>query len=185
MYRHCPSAKTVSKAREDFPEPETPVMTVTRSWGMAREMFFRLFCLAPSIRSQRGCAIRSVLLRWKVYLSMHHPGNRTALTGLERAYRHRGDHREVFGRGWNLGNEEGILRAVHEAGPAALHGRTRSPRRSRGHRLPARRPPDQAGHRRGGAPSHPHPRRGLRTRRRVSLMRNDKIERKDVLNFFE
>src|SRR5712692_6538014 len=80
MYRHCPSAKTVSKAREDFPEPETPVMTVTRSWGMAREMFFRLFCLAPSIRSQRGCAIRSVLLRWKVYLSMHHPGNRTALT---------------------------------------------------------------------------------------------------------
>src|SRR6266852_5472765 len=82
MYRHCPSAKTVSKAREDLPEPETPVMTVTRSWGMARETFFRLFCLAPSIRSQRGCAIRSVLLRWKVYLSMHRPGNRTGLTAL-------------------------------------------------------------------------------------------------------
>src|SRR2546430_14180447 len=73
-------------------------MTVTRSWGMARETFFRLFCLAPSIRSQRGCAIRSVLLRWKVYLSMHHPGNRTGevrdptrhpdrLTGRERACR--------------------------------------------------------------------------------------------------
>src|SRR5712692_2503411 len=82
MYRHCPSAKTVSKAREDFPEPETPVMTVTRSWGMAREMFFRLFCLAPSIRSQRGCAIRSVLLRWKVYLSMPPPGNPMRLTAL-------------------------------------------------------------------------------------------------------
>src|SRR6266852_8987911 len=75
MYRHCPSAKTVSKAREDFPEPETPVMTVTRSWGMARETFFRLFCLAPSIRSQRGCAIRSVLLRWKVYPTLPPPGN--------------------------------------------------------------------------------------------------------------
>src|SRR5712664_385378 len=85
MYRHCPSAKTGSKEREDFPEPETPVMTVTRSWGMARETFFRLFCLAPSIRSQRGCAIRSVLLRWKVYLSMHRPGNRTGLTGRGRA----------------------------------------------------------------------------------------------------
>src|SRR5712691_1217060 len=82
MYRHCPSAKTVSKAREDFPEPETPVMTVTRSWGMARETFFRLFCLAPSIRSQRGCAIRSVLLRWKVYLTLPPPGNPMPLTAL-------------------------------------------------------------------------------------------------------
>src|SRR2546426_7455665 len=82
MYRHCPSAKTVSKAREDLPEPETPVMTVTRSWGMARETFFRLFCLAPSIRSQRGCAIRSVLLRWKVYPTLPLPGNPMPLTAL-------------------------------------------------------------------------------------------------------
>src|SRR3990172_2513776 len=56
--RHCPSAKSVSKASEDLPEPDTPVTTVTRSWGMSSEMFFRLFCLAPSIRSQEGWAIR-------------------------------------------------------------------------------------------------------------------------------
>src|SRR5215470_16684141 len=57
MYRHCPSAKRVSKAREDLPEPETPVTTVSRSWGISSEMFLRLFCRAPSMRSPRGCDI--------------------------------------------------------------------------------------------------------------------------------
>ena len=52
MKRHCPSAKIVSNASEDFPEPDTPVTTVTRSWGMATETFLRLFCRAPWIRSQ-------------------------------------------------------------------------------------------------------------------------------------
>jgi hypothetical protein len=32
----------------------TPVTTVTLSWGMASETFLRLFCRAPSIRSQDG-----------------------------------------------------------------------------------------------------------------------------------
>ena len=40
MYLHCPSAKRVSNARDDLPEPETPVMTVSRSWGMSTETFF-------------------------------------------------------------------------------------------------------------------------------------------------
>src|SRR5215470_1390686 len=66
----------VSKASEDLPEPETPVTTVTRSWGMARDTFFRLFCRAPSTRSHRGCAIRYVLLRWKVYPRREARGNR-------------------------------------------------------------------------------------------------------------
>ncbi len=47
-YRHCPSAKSVSNANEDFPDPDTPVTAVTRLCGMQREMFFRYFCLAPS-----------------------------------------------------------------------------------------------------------------------------------------
>src|SRR3972149_6334258 len=64
MKRHCPSAKSVSKAREDLPEPETPVTTVRRSWGSAREMFFRLFWRAPWIRSHEACVIRSHPLRW-------------------------------------------------------------------------------------------------------------------------
>jgi len=29
MNLHWPSAKTVSKAREDFPEPDTPVIAMT------------------------------------------------------------------------------------------------------------------------------------------------------------
>ena len=40
-------AKIVSNASEDFPEPDTPVTTVTRSWGIATETFFRLFWRAP------------------------------------------------------------------------------------------------------------------------------------------
>ena len=39
--------------------PETPVITVTRSWGIATVMFFRLFCRAPSIRSHGGWDMRS------------------------------------------------------------------------------------------------------------------------------
>jgi hypothetical protein len=57
MKRHCPSAKSVSKAKEDLPEPDTPVITVTRSWGIATDTALRLFCRAPSIRSQGGCDI--------------------------------------------------------------------------------------------------------------------------------
>src|SRR2546425_5983194 len=67
MYRHCPSAKIVSNASDDLPEPETPVTTVTRSCGIPSETFFRLFCRAPSMRSQGGCDIRRVLLRRIVY----------------------------------------------------------------------------------------------------------------------
>ena len=43
MYRHWPSAKSVSNASEDLPEPDTPVTTVSLSWGISREMFLRLF----------------------------------------------------------------------------------------------------------------------------------------------
>lgn len=37
----------VPKTREDFPEPETPVKTVSRRLGMSSEMSARLFSLAP------------------------------------------------------------------------------------------------------------------------------------------
>src|SRR5256885_11464949 len=57
MKRHCPSANRVSKAREDFPEPDTPVTTVTRSWGIRRETFFRLFWRARWMRSQSECPV--------------------------------------------------------------------------------------------------------------------------------
>src|ERR1044072_5689809 len=37
----------VSKAREDLPEPDSPVITVKRSRGMSTLMFFRLCWRAP------------------------------------------------------------------------------------------------------------------------------------------
>ena len=40
----------MSKAREDLPEPETPVKTMRRSRGSSRSMFLRLCCLAPRMR---------------------------------------------------------------------------------------------------------------------------------------
>ena len=47
MKRRCPSAYTVSKAREDFPEPLTPVTTTSLSRGISRWTFRRLFSRAP------------------------------------------------------------------------------------------------------------------------------------------
>src|SRR5579864_9110368 len=41
----------VSKASEDFPEPESPVMTTKRSRGISRLMFLRLCSRAPRIIS--------------------------------------------------------------------------------------------------------------------------------------
>src|SRR5213595_3828500 len=67
MYRHWPSAKSVSTASEDLPEPDTPVTTVSLSWGISREWFLGLYCRDQWIRSPEGWAIRTVLLRWVVY----------------------------------------------------------------------------------------------------------------------
>jgi hypothetical protein len=39
----------VSKARELFPEPETPETTVICPWGISQLMFFRLWVRAPRI----------------------------------------------------------------------------------------------------------------------------------------
>src|SRR5437879_5989025 len=40
----------VSNAREDLPDPERPVMTVSRFRGIATEMFLRLCSRAPRTR---------------------------------------------------------------------------------------------------------------------------------------
>ena len=37
----------VSKASEDLPDPETPLITVSLPWGISQEMFFRLWVRAP------------------------------------------------------------------------------------------------------------------------------------------
>src|SRR5580658_5067542 len=40
----------VSNASEDFPEPDNPVSTTSRSRGRSRSMFFKLWVRAPRMR---------------------------------------------------------------------------------------------------------------------------------------
>src|SRR3954454_21036889 len=46
-YRRWPSAKIVSNAREDLPEPDRPVNTTRESLGSSRDTSFRLCSRAP------------------------------------------------------------------------------------------------------------------------------------------
>src|SRR5258708_1920776 len=55
-YLRCPSAKIVSNARDDFPEPDTPVITTNLLRGTTTSMFLRLCSRAPrmTIESMAG-----------------------------------------------------------------------------------------------------------------------------------
>src|SRR6478736_7044276 len=46
-YRRCPSAKMVSKANDDLPDPDSPVKTMSLSRGRSRSTFRRLCSRAP------------------------------------------------------------------------------------------------------------------------------------------
>ena len=48
-YLLCPSAYIVSKARDDFPDPDSPVITTNLSFGISKEIFFKLCSFAPLI----------------------------------------------------------------------------------------------------------------------------------------
>src|SRR5215471_14600584 len=45
----------VSKAREDLPEPDTPVTTVKVLWGTSKSMFLRLWARAPRTTMLSDC----------------------------------------------------------------------------------------------------------------------------------
>ena len=49
MYNLCPSAYSVSKTKDDFPEPDNPVTTVILYRGIETLTFFKLWFLAPPI----------------------------------------------------------------------------------------------------------------------------------------
>ena len=55
----------MSKASDDLPDPETPVITVSFSWGIESEMFFRLWTRAPRILI--------VLFHWNLYYTIPRP----------------------------------------------------------------------------------------------------------------
>src|SRR3989344_1377441 len=46
-YFRCPSAKIVSNANDDFPEPESPVNTTILFRGISTVIFFKLWVFAP------------------------------------------------------------------------------------------------------------------------------------------
>src|ERR687893_2313417 len=56
-YRRCPSAKIVSKARLDLPDPESPVKTIRASRGRSRLTSRRLCSRAPRMIS-RSATVR-------------------------------------------------------------------------------------------------------------------------------
>src|SRR5215472_8275422 len=58
-YRRWPSAKMVSKARLDLPEPDSPVNTIMASLGRSSETSLRLCSRAPRTTS-RSATVRSV-----------------------------------------------------------------------------------------------------------------------------
>jgi hypothetical protein len=62
MYFRCPSAKIVSNASDDLPEPESPVITIRRSRGSVRSTSLRLCSFAPRTRITRSASA----LRWIV-----------------------------------------------------------------------------------------------------------------------
>ena len=53
----------VSKAREDLPEPDSPVITTNLSRGMITEMFLRLFARAPFM-TMLSLLIKGILQRF-------------------------------------------------------------------------------------------------------------------------
>lgn len=48
--RRCPSAYSVSKASDDLPDPDNPVMTTNRLRGISTSIFFRLLTRAPFMK---------------------------------------------------------------------------------------------------------------------------------------
>src|SRR3990170_820109 len=67
----------VSKASDDLPEPESPVITTSRSRGMSRSTFFRLCSRAPRIEITRASGLRgSFLLRGAIMSRLLQGGGR-------------------------------------------------------------------------------------------------------------
>src|SRR5271170_6714682 len=144
-YRRCPSAKIVSNARLDFPDPDSPVNTISASRGKSSETSFRLCSRAPRTtrRSATVCsALRSLtsVFRGLGDASPWYPGGPTkrGASGCGEFRRGAGDHPDgnvlpgrripgaVPGRGdgrrpgllaWLIGRDAGAALSV-SSGPA-------------------------------------------------------------------
>src|SRR3990167_1529844 len=59
-YLLCPSAKMVSKARDDLPEPERPVKTIIELRGISTVIFFKLCVRAPLTIILSSCSFLDI-----------------------------------------------------------------------------------------------------------------------------
>jgi hypothetical protein len=60
-YRRWPSAKIVSNARLDFPEPDSPVNTIRESLGRSSDTSLRLCSRAPRTTRRSATALCSLV----------------------------------------------------------------------------------------------------------------------------
>src|SRR5207237_8745075 len=61
----------VSKARDDLPDPETPVTTVRELWGISKSIFFKLWTRAP----------RTTMVSVDIFWAVRSPGSAVLATG--------------------------------------------------------------------------------------------------------
>src|SRR5690349_7000866 len=61
-YRRWPSAKIVSNARLDFPEPDSPVNTIRESLGRSSDTSLRLCSRAPRTTRRSATALCSLVV---------------------------------------------------------------------------------------------------------------------------
>src|SRR5487761_821584 len=66
-YRRCPSAKIVSNARLDLPDPDRPVNTIMASRGRSSETSLRLCSRAPRTTSRSATTLSALRLRHGQY----------------------------------------------------------------------------------------------------------------------
>src|SRR6201985_175226 len=70
LISRCDSAAIVSNTRELLPEPDTPVNTVSRRFGISTLTSFRLFSRAPCTRIRSWLSAGSLLV---IELILHEP----------------------------------------------------------------------------------------------------------------
>src|ERR1035438_8727190 len=65
----------VSNASDDLPDPDTPVITVSFSWGIESEMFLRLWTRAPWIRIKSSTGDSIIRLRSRGVIEVKPPAS--------------------------------------------------------------------------------------------------------------
>ncbi len=75
----------VSKARLDFPDPETPVTTVMALWGISKLIFLRLWTRAPETAMDAGSSGMAGPVNGGVIWGLRGDTDLLSVTGVHRA----------------------------------------------------------------------------------------------------